>query len=418
MQDLMRTAAYLVRGFFASIIQHWSLALISVALAVTLWLFVIDRENPTEAQNFNGSIAIKFVNVPNNFAVSNVSETSVGLRIEAPKNELSGLRADDFKATVDLGGVTPGTANLLVTVTSSNSNINIVSVSPPRVDVTIENQRSKEVPVRVALTGSPQQGFAAGSQDVSPSTATVTGAESLVALVDHVSAEVNLTGLRVDFTDDRVELKPRDIRDGEISRLQVNPLTARVTVQIEQREFSLEFSITPAIAGAPAAGYDVGQIIVEPRIVTVTGALDALQSIDAVKGLSTEEISIADARADVVRQVQPILPANVRLQGSPTVRVTVAIRPARGEATFQVVPQVRNLGSRLALAVPPAPVSVTLAGDIPTLRAITPESIAVVADARDLGAGLHPIPLQISPPSGTTVVRSDPGELGVALVQQ
>jgi YbbR domain-containing protein len=418
MRDLMSTAWYLVRGFLAAIVQHWGLALLSVALGLSLWLFVTDRENPTEAQTFNGNVAIKFVNVPNNLAVSNVSETSVSLRIEAPKNDLSGLRAEDFEATVDLGGVAPGTSNLLVNVTPSNSRINIVSVSPARVDVTVENQRSKEVPVRVALTGSPQQGFAAGGQDVTPSTATVTGAESLVALVDHVSAEVNLTGLRVDFTDDRVELKPRDVREGEISRVKVNPATASVSVQIEQREFSLEFAITPSITGAPATGYDVGQITIEPRIVTVTGPLEALQSIDAVKGLSTEEISIADARSDVVRQVQPILPANVRLQGSPTVRVTVGIAPARGEATFQVVPQVRGVEGGLTLASPLTPVSVTLAGDVPTLQTITPEAITVVADAQGLDAGLHPIPLTITPPNGTSVVRSDPGELGVALVPQ
>lgn len=418
MRNLATASRYLIRSFFGAIVQHWSLALLSVLLSVSLWLFVTDRENPTEAQTFNGSIAIKFVNVPNNLAVSNVSETSVSVRIEGPKNDLRGLRAEEFEATVDLGGAAPGTSNLLVNVTPNNSRINIVSVSPPRVDVTVENQRSKEVPVHISLTGSPQQGFAAGAQDVTPATVTVTGAESLVALVDHVAAEVNLTGLRGDFTDDRVELKPRDVREGEIGRVKVNPATASVSVQIEQREFSLQFAITPTITGAPAAGYDVGAITVDPRIVTLTGPLEALQSIDAVKGLATEEISIADARADVVRQVQPVLPADVRLQGSPTVRVTVGISPARGEATFQVVPQLRNIGSGLTLVSPLTPVSVTLAGDVPTLQSITPESIVVVADAQGLDAGLHPIPLTITPPTGTTIVRSDPGELGVALVQQ
>jgi hypothetical protein len=65
---------------------------------------------------------------------------------------------------------------------------------------------------------------------------------------------------------------------------------------------------------------------------------------------------------------------------------------------------------------PPQSVSVTLSGDVPTLQGLTPESISVVADAQGLPAGLHALPLQITAPPGTAVVRSDPGELGIALV--
>ncbi len=74
----------------------------------------------------------------------------------------------------------------------------------------------------MSLVGSPQQGFAAVTATSDPQKATVTGPESLVALVDAAVAEVNLTGLRIDFTD-RVALEPRDARDGEISRVTVNP---------------------------------------------------------------------------------------------------------------------------------------------------------------------------------------------------
>jgi hypothetical protein len=99
------------------------------------------------------------------------------------------------------------------------------------------------------------------------------------------------------------------------------------------------------------------------------------------------------------------------------VKVTVSIGPARGEATFRVVAQVRNVGPGLALS-PTEPVTVTLAGDIPVLQTLTPEAIVAFVDAQGLGPGLYALPLQITPPAGTTVIRSEPGELGIALSER
>ncbi len=413
--------SFFVRGAFTSVIGNVSLAVLSVALAVSLWVYVTDRENPTEVQTFNGSIALKFVNVPSGLDVANASETTVTLRVEAPKNEISKLRPGDFDASVNMGGFASGQVTVSVDATSSNSQVNVLDVVPPRIDVTLESRREKEVPVRVTTIGEPQQGFAATGQSAEPGTASVSGPESLVALVDYVAAEVILTGERADVTEDRVELKPRDAHGGEISRVTVNPVTTSVHVGIDQRDFTRTFVVSPVITGAPAGGYNVTDVNLDPGIVSVTATLDVLQSIDAVRGISTEEISIADSRSDVVRPVNLILPAGARQlaagAGATPVRVTISIRPAKGEQSFRVAPQIRNAGAGLA-ATPADAVTVTLAGDVPTLQTITPESIAVIVDVQGLPAGLHSVPMEITPPAGTTVVRSDPAELGIALVER
>ena len=420
-QRLPGALSFFVRGAFTSLIGNLSLAVLSLALAISLWVFVTDRENPTEVQTFNGSIALKFVNVPNGLDVANASETTVRLRLEAPKNEISKLRPDDFDASVNMGGFPSGQVTVSVDATSSNSRVHVLDVVPPRIDVMLESRREKEVPVRVTTIGEPQQGFTATGQSADPGTASVSGPESLVALVDHVAAEVILTGERAAVTEDRVQLRPRDARGGEISRVKVSPGTASVHVGIDQRDFTRTFVVSPAITGAPAAGYNVTDVGVDPGIVSVTGTLAVLQSIDAVRGVSTEEISIADSRVDVVRPATLVLPAGARQQvaGAATtaVRVTISIRPARGEQSFRVVPQVRNAAAGLAVT-PPEAVTVTLAGDVPTLQAVTPESIAVIVDLQGLPAGLHSLSMQITPPGGTRIVRSDPAELGIALVER
>ncbi len=413
---LPRALAFLARGAFTSVFGNLSLALLAVALGLSLWLFVTDKENPKQQQTFNGAIPVKFVNVPTDLAVANTSESTVQVRVEASKNDLKGLVADDFSATVDLGSAEKGQSTVAIVVSATRGGINVVGVVPSRVDVSLEPVRTKAVPVKVSLIGSPQQGFAAVQQRSDPEQASVTGPESLVALVDSVVAEVNLVGQRVDVTEN-VDLKPRDARGGEISRINVSPERAKVNVQLVQREFSQQFIVSPNVTGAPAFGYNVAAIQIDPQLITLAGALDVLASIDAVRGISTDEISIADARADVVRTVQVAVPAGVRVQGSPSIRITIQVRPARGEATFRVVPQVRNVGSGLAVTQA-EPVTITLSGEIPTLSTLTPEAITVIIDAQGLGPGLYAMPLQVTAPAGTTLVRTDPPQLGIAITQR
>ena len=93
----------------------------------------------------------------------------------------------------------------------------------------------------------------------------------------------------------------------------------------------------------------------------------------------------------------------------------VAIAPARGEQTYSVVPQVRNVGSDLAVTLPGGAINVTLDGDVPTLQSLNPGAITVTVDAKDLGPGLYSLPIAVQAPPGTTVARTDPGQFGVAL---
>jgi len=408
---------YLGRGAVLSVAGNLSLAVLALALAFSLWLYVTERENPTTTRAFNNAIPITYVNVPNDLAISQASASNVSIRIEAPESEFDGLAVDDFEATVDLGGLSEGESSVPVDVTPLNGRVNVVLTTPAQVNVTLEPRRARDVPVRVELVGSPQTGFAAANTSVDPESATVTGPESLVALVDSVVAEVNLTGARVDLTEDRVPLEPRDARDGAISRLTVSPSTASVEVDLEQRDFSSAFVVTPVITGSPAPGFNVVDVSVQPAIVTISGSLEVLQSIDAVRGVLTEEISIADAREDVRRTVQLQLPQNARVQGDPPIEVAIDIEPAQGEFTFLVVPQITNVAPEL-VATPAEPVAVTLAGDVSVLQPLTAQSIVVTADAQGLEEGLRVVPLQVTPPGNTTVIRVEPGELGIALTRR
>ncbi|HYM14957.1 MAG TPA: CdaR family protein [Dehalococcoidia bacterium] len=413
---LPRALLFLARAAVSSVLGNVSLAVLSAALGLSLWVFVTNRENPRQVQTFNSAIVVKFINVPKDLAIANVGSNTVRIRVEATSSELSRLRASDFQATVNLGGFQRGTVAAAVEVAPPNGGVIVVDTAPATIDVTLDDLRTKQVPVNINLVGSPQQGYQAieSSESASPSTVTVSGAASLVASVEAAWADVNLTGRRVNLDHERIDLTPRDNSRRDVGLVTVDPSAAAISVQVQQQAFTKTIIVNPVISGSPAVGYNIAGVSASPALVQVTGPADVLASIDAVQGLATAVVAIDDSRADVVRTVAVIVPAGVQIQGPSTVRVTVTIQPARGEATFQVVPQIRNVGGGLALTIA-GPITVTLAGDIPTLNALTPEAIAAVADAQGLGAGLHLLTVQVTAPSGTTVVRVEPPQVGIGL---
>ncbi len=408
---------FVVRGAVTSVVGNVGLAVLALALALSLWLFVTDKENPTQAQTFNSSIPVELVNVPESLAVANVSDTGVRIRIEAPRNELDGLRSEDFNATVDLGGLTTGVQSVSIDVTPPTSRINVIEITPSRVDVTIETLQRKDVPVRVSTIGSPVTGFVVADERAEPETATVSGPESIVALVDSVYAVVNLTGQRVDVVEDRVTLEPRDAVGGGITRVSVLPDSAEVTVDLDQREYSLQVDVKPFVTGQPAPGYNLAGTIIDPRFVTVTGTLEALQAIDSLRGLTTEEIAIDGARDDVIRTVAITLPEGTSIEGSAQATVTIDIAPAGGVFSFRVVPAVLNAPDGLTVT-PAGPITITLAGDVPVLDALTAEAIVATVDARGLGTGLFTLPVVVTPPPFTSIASVEPAALGVAITLQ
>jgi YbbR domain-containing protein len=201
---------------------------------------------------------------------------------------------------------------------------------------------------------------------------------------------------------------------GGISRVSVVPDSAEVTVDLNQREYSLQFDVKPLVTGQPASGYNLAGTTIDPRFVTVTGTLEALQAIDSLRGLSTEEISISDARDDVIRTVAIKLPEGTSIAGSAEATVTIDIAPAGGVFSFRVSPQILNVDPELT-ATAAGPITVTLAGDVPVLDALTAESIVATADAQGLGTGLFVLPVDVAPPPLTSIISVEPAALGVAI---
>ena len=399
LQNATRTAALIGRQVALSLRHNWGIGLLSIVLALSLWVFVTDRENPDRQGRVPGTIPIEVVNLPPDRAVFPPLNTTVTVRARAAESVFERLSADDFRASVDLSDLTGEEATVSVRVESLEPRAEVIDVSPSQVRVMLESVTSRTVPVQTRLVGAPLAGFEVQEITVEPTQAVVTGPESLVARVEAVVADVNLTQERTTF-EQTLLLDIRDEGGGNIQGVLVTPESAIVRAEIVQLEFSAVFVVHPNVVGAPADGYNVTSIQVDPPFVSVSGPRQVFQSIDAVEGIMTEPVDIDGARDVVVRPVSLRLPPDASAdQLRVTVRVTI-------EATrsFSVAPQVINLRSGLSATLNPPNVQVVLAGALLDLSAIDAGEIRAEVDLGGLEPGEHTVLLRVELPAETALV--------------
>jgi YbbR domain-containing protein len=395
--------------------QTATLGLLSLGLAIVVWFIVSDAENPPKTGSFTGMIPIQMVNVPSGKAPASLSETAqVTVKITADQDVWDELVIDDFKATVDLSGMTQAEASLPVLVTALRSDVKVVQVlSPSSVDVTLEPVTTATRPVKINTVAVAPSGFNVVDETVSPETVQVSGAQSLVEQTDAVWVDLNLTGTQVSFDRDFV-LNPRD-KGGLPVDVHIEPKTAKVSVNIVRTDWVLTFPVNPSITGSVAAGYWTKAVEVDPPFVNVRGPVDVLQSISVI---TTDTIPVDGAQSDVQRSVKLRLPEGATVDGSNEVVVRVRIEPASGERNFEVAVQTSGLKSGLVANLAAQNVTVTVAGQLPVLDALAADAIVARLDLSNVDAGAYQLAPKIEVPADIQVVGVSPSDIQVTVSRQ
>lgn len=163
------------------------LKLISVALAVLLWL-VIARDQVVERSL---RVPLEYQNIPDGLEIVGDPPGSVDVRVRGASGSLGRLEAGEVVAVLDLAGARPGQRlfHLLTDEVRSPFGIQVAQISPPTVSLEFEKTGSKTVPVNPAVEGEPAPGFVAGRVTVDPQKVEVTGPESRLATLKEATTE-------------------------------------------------------------------------------------------------------------------------------------------------------------------------------------------------------------------------------------
>jgi len=396
---------------FVSVRRNSGLALLSVALAFGIWIFVADTEKSTKAGTFPGEIPVQAVSVPEGLTLA-APLPSVTVRIEAPEDVFSNLAVEDFRATINLAGAGVGLIDVEVRVqVLSEENVKVVQVNPASLSVELKPVVSQMVPVVADVVGSPPIGYEAQQPVLSPEQVLVSGPEDLVRRVKSAVATVNLSGA-VGGVRQSYSLVARDDRGFIVAGVSLEPSNAAVEIVVEQKQFERLVAVSPSVRGSPAAGYNVTAVEVDPPSVTLLGPVDILNVTSVVL---TDDIDISGASSDIFRTVTLRLPMSVSISGDASVSVRVRIAAGQGEATFGVAPKFSGLGSNLRVARITPLVEVLLQGDLPVLRSVIPDQVKVTVDLTGLAAGTHLLQPSVEAPQNLQAISTSPSTVEVVL---
>jgi YbbR domain-containing protein len=306
--------------------RNWPLRLGAILLATVLYTGLVLGQN---VRTWTGEVPIERIRQPSNVTLISEIPPVTQIRYRAPIDVL--ISPALFAATVDLSGVITeaGAPPLAVPVTlvSLDQRVQIVDFQPREVQVQLDPVTERSLPVTVAL-GTVPEGVTVGVPQVEPGSATLRGAQTRVESVSQVVARVSIdaSGLSIDRDVDLVAI---DGNGNPVPSIEIDPERVRVRIEVALELANRTLPVVPILTGAPAAGYQITAIAVEPLIVTVSGEA---ATIGALEGAPTEPINVDGRTTDLEAIVNLDLPDGVSVSGSDQVRVVLTIEPIASPA--------------------------------------------------------------------------------------
>jgi YbbR domain-containing protein len=402
-------------------------SLINVALAVILatlaWAAVSLRTNPPQ-EVLIGDVPLNMVSPDSNLVVMNEIPEIINSKIQTTFDKAGDVSSASVSALLNLEDLSAGVHRVPVDVTTEDERVQVVSVDPNFIDVTLEPFVSIDVAPTYSITD-PETlplGYKLGEISLSPESISVKGPEQFVEQVNEVRTEVAIEGRKNSFQVSQLVL-PLDVDGQLINGVRLEPAEILITVPVEQTEQTRQVPIYADIqADTIEDGFEINSVLISPPTVTLIGEESAVQQVGEF--LATAPISLTNVFSEISLDVPLLLPEGVVSRGEAdedinTVRIDIQVSPVTNYLPLTTAPELRGLPEDKNAEVSPSQVSILLIGPQTILDEITsnPSLVVVYVDVTGLGPGLYDLPLEYESPSGVTV-ELFPSEVQVTINEQ
>lgn len=404
------------------------LKIMSLAVAVLVWLIVVNIDNPMETQYYTVSnveiINKDYIESPETggkMCLPEVDQGSIRVAITAQRKVQSRISASDITATADLQqAISLDTTPVMVPITATCPGVSAedIRVTPQNLSVYLDDKETQEFVVNVSKSESkPARDYEVGTLTSNPEKVRITGPKSLMGKIDRVNATINVTGKSQDFTQERVltiyDRNQDALTDAEMNSLRIEN-NGKVTVTAKLWKIRKDVKLTAGYMGEPADGYQVGTVNTLPDTISVAGsqeALDTLAQNNNVIEIPEEQVDISGRSRDAEIKVSliDVLPTGLKLvsDSSEDVWVTVNILPYGSEAfdflTKEI--EVKNKPKDLQVAFETAQIEIRIkAEDNDMDKLDVGRDIKVSIDLKGKEEGSYEVPVDIKLPDGYELV--------------
>ena len=400
-----------------------------LALAVSLLLWAMVHSNdvtPTPTTNTSiepraiDNVKIEAYGIDSSkYVLTSMSETEVEMQVRGQRSVLTSVFTDEYKVRLDLSNVGPGTTTLPLSHVVPKG-VEFVSMEPSSVTVTIEELSSQTFEVNVVTTGTPAEGYAAGTPVITPNEPVkVTLPDSQLAAVGKVQGTVNIDGATENVTEKKVKLAAYDLEGKEIEGAVIEPAAVSVDIPITEEFAKVPLKIQ--YEGQLPEGLTLAKVDSNVSEVTLFGSQEALVGIESYSGVTLDLSTLKEAGTETINVdltppsgFEKIEPSSVVL----TVTVVASEESSVSEKLIRNVPVTLQEPGGSFTATITRPQSgnkdITVSGPSDMLDNVDASDIKLVADARNLKEGNHVVALQVEAPDYVTV-KSSSADLKVSI---
>lgn len=278
-------------------------ALLSIAIALAVWFYVVTVVSPNSDKNFHNIPVVtqgEALLQERGLMITGTDVTTTSLHLEGSRIDLNKLSSSNIVVTMDVSKIyEAGTHDLTYSVTypgdvASNA-ITILSKNPGSVKVTVEERISKTVPVQIQYSGTVSENYMADKEnaELDVENVTVTGPKTVIDKIAAARIDVDLEG-RSESISDKFTYTLCDAK-GE-------PVDAK-TVVTDVADISLilrivrvkEISLTVNVVDGGGATSQTSLIAIDPPTIRVSGSDTLLEGLNS---LELDTINLADISED------------------------------------------------------------------------------------------------------------------------
>lgn len=409
-----------------NLINKFTLKILSLVIAVLIWLMVVTIDEPVINGTFYG---IPVVIKNESYLASDLKipmlvegKDTVDVRVRGPKSVIDKLKKENITAEADVQQIvsmdtTP--CMVPVSVTCPGIDSEDIIISPGNIPLDIQPQASVDKVISASSGETvPDKNYEIGSIKAKPEKVTISGPESIVNKIDRIVARIDVSDKTESYTGSS-ELKIYDKNQEELSEKEKAYIDLKginnntVEVQVDLWRVKSNIQLKTSYSGNPRFGYEVSSVSLTPDTVSIAGTEEALQELEEqgnILEIPPSYISVTGKADDfeVGIDLSELLPQNTKLARNinSSVIATVKILPynSREYTVSAANITTENKPDDLDVVYEQEKITVRVRGKESTLDDLTSEDIQLKIDLKDYKAGDYQMPVTVTLPSGCQLV--------------
>ncbi len=401
----------------------WKIA--ALVVAILLWIFVINTQNPTQPQEIS-SIPVKILGyeklVEQGYELTNKEEIqnqNFKVVVSGPRLEIDKLVRDPslIKVTLDLEGYlenltdysTSEEAHYSIKINLDGSSVTIKDRRPQVTKVRIDKVASKEQKVSYVISEELLNKYTLlgdGKPIISPEKITITGAKTDIDRVAEARVSIKSENFSEDQLVSELPVTLYDVDGEEIQGLELSDQTIEVKLPIgSQKRVPINITYT----GKVPDEYVLTKVEASTEEVTIVGKAEVIDSISQIdlEPINLDLLTESDAN---LLKVKMKLPNGVMTVDGDEVSVSLQVRKKK-TLNYPILMSelqldVQGIGEGLTYEILTTSINVEVSGLSDDLIMTDKSDIKATLDLKGYKEGEYTLPLNIVTPENIQIANN------------